>query len=274
MRVLNREPFRPKQNLEQILKENSKIGMHGISELEELRQEQQEILDQRDIAENDPAQNQTLPIRKAKKSILSPKAQTVGMRQWHIQRGAPMIKTPTGNSTVLNMGRDIPGNLDSSKNIFIDSIPEETLEEYRHRRLANLDRAEKKSMKLFPVLNQAKELYMETIRSNIADDKKSDMSPLLYDQTADRRMESPLRQFEESRNNFHQRNNSVNVNATGSRFKNRRLSPLLELEGMVKKESHSKLMLAQNTVTNYKAQLKYEKYDEQKILEKEEAAKK
>ena len=64
-----------------------------------------------------------------------------------------MIRTPSGNNTVLNMGKDIPGNLDSAKNIFIDSIPEETLEEYRHRRLQNVDRAEKKSMKLFPVLN-------------------------------------------------------------------------------------------------------------------------
>lgn len=64
-----------------------------------------------------------------------------------------MAKTPSGGTTVLKMGRDIPGNLDSAKNIFIDSIPEETLEEYRHRRLQNVDRHEKKSMKLFPVLN-------------------------------------------------------------------------------------------------------------------------
>jgi hypothetical protein len=66
------------------------------------------------------------------------------------------------------------------------------------------------------------------------------------------RRSSPHRPFEESGNHFHSRNNSVSVNATGSRFK-RRLSPLYELESMVKKESQSKLMLAQNTVTNYKA---------------------
>ena len=166
-----------------------------------------------------------------------------------------MSKTPSGNNTVLNLGKDIPGNLDSTKNTFIDSIPEETLEEYRYRRIQHLDRAEKKSMKLFPVLNQAKQLYMETIRSNIGDDQSA-VSQSLYVETGNRRHEtiSPLRQLEESNSYFHQRNQSVKNNATGSRFKGaRRLSPHYELENMVKKESHSKLMLAQNTVTNYKA---------------------
>lgn len=93
---------------------------------------------------------------------------------------------------------------------------------------------------------------METIRSNIADEKKSQLSQSAFD-SPERRFESPLHQFEESNSHFHRRNNSVTVNATGSRFKNRKPSPLYELESMVKKESHSKLMLAQNTVTNYKA---------------------